>query len=65
VAARGTAVVSFRVDAGGRIASVALAASSGDAGLDRAAVRTIRDAGPCPAPPPGAETAFSIRVQGR
>lgn len=65
VSARGTAVVSFRISANGRVTGAALAASSGDAGLDRAAVRTIAGAGPCPAPPQGARTAFSIRVQGR
>jgi protein TonB len=65
VSARGTAVVSFRISGGGQVTGVALAASSGDAGLDRAAVQTIAGAGPCPAPPQGAQTAFSIRVQGR
>jgi protein TonB len=65
VDARGTAVVSFRISGSGRVTGVALAASSGDAGLDRAALRTISGAGPCPAPPPGAQTAFSIRVEGR
>ncbi len=65
VTSRGTAIVSFRISGNGGVTSVALAGSSGDAGLDRAAVQTISRAGPCPAPPPGAQTAFSIRVQGR
>lgn len=65
VNARGTAVVSFRVSSEGRVGSVALRSSSGNAGLDRAAIRTISGAGPCARPPPGAQTAFSIRMQGR
>jgi protein TonB len=65
VEARGTAVVSFRISGSGRVTDAALAATSGDAGLDRAALRTISGAGPCPAPPPGARTSFSIRVEGR
>jgi protein TonB len=64
-ASRGTAVVSFRIGGNGRITDVALAAGSGDPGLDGAALRTIDGAGPCPPPPPGAQTAFSIRIEGR
>jgi len=65
VNARGTAVVAFSITGGGRVAGVALTAGSGNARLDRAAIQTIRRAGPCPPPPPGAQTRFSIRVQGR
>jgi len=65
VAAQGVARVSFRIDGRGRVTSVTLAASSGNSDLDRAALRTISRAGPCPAPPPGAQTGYSIRIQGR
>ncbi|MEM8575642.1 MAG: TonB family protein [Pseudomonadota bacterium] len=65
VSARGTAVISFSISGGGRITAVALAASSGAPRLDRAALQTVNRAGPCPAPPRGAQTNFSIRFQGR
>lgn len=59
----GTAVVKFRIDGSGQVNSVSLAASSGDARLDRAATRAIRRAGPCPRPPRGAQTRFSVRIK--
>jgi protein TonB len=65
IGARGTAVVSFRIGARGRVTAVALAASSGNLRLDQAALQTVRGAGPCPVPPAGALTAFMIRVEGR
>ncbi|MDX7952270.1 energy transducer TonB, partial [Lichenihabitans sp. Uapishka_5] len=51
--ASGTARVAFAVDGGGRVVSASLAGSSGDAGLDAAAVAMVRRASPVPAPPPG------------
>lgn len=55
--------VAFRINVSGQVTNVSLTASSGDARLDRAAVRAIRRAGPCPRPPRGARTSFTIRVQ--
>lgn len=62
---RGTAVVAFVVSSNGRIAQVSLARSSGNARLDRAALQTISRAGPCPAPPPGAQRSYQISIKGR
>lgn len=47
----GIAMIRFAVDEGGRLASVELAATSGNAALDRLALRTVRNAAPFPAPP--------------
>ncbi|WP_237479308.1 energy transducer TonB family protein [Lichenibacterium dinghuense] len=49
----GTARVGFTIDEDGRVTSVSLAASSGDAALDAAAEAMIRRASPFPPPPPG------------
>lgn len=57
---RGTAVVSFRIAPNGSLASVAIARSSGNARLDRAALRHVRRAAPFPAPPAGAKTRFNF-----
>ena len=59
----GTAVVTFGIDGSGHINNVSLSASSGDARLDRAAIRAISSAGPCPRPPRGANARFSIRIE--
>ena len=65
VNARGATVIAFNVDSSGRITGAAVASSSGNLLLDRAAKLTIRNAGPCPAPPPNARTRFRVRVEGR
>ena len=62
---RGRAVVSFTVAGGGGLAALGLAASSGNARLDRAALDIVRRAAPFPAPPPGAQRTFSIPVTGQ
>lgn len=49
----GTAYVDFSLIRNGDVQSVAIAVSSGDATLDRAAVESIRDADPMPMIPPG------------
>jgi periplasmic protein TonB len=49
--ATGTALISFTVDDSGRVTSVSLARSSGDAGLDAASVAMVRRASPVPPPP--------------
>lgn len=64
-AGRGTAVVSFRIAPNGRLAAVAIARSSGNARLDRAALTHVRRAAPFPAPPPGAKTRFNFTFEVR
>lgn len=49
--ATGTATVTFLVDAGGRVISTRLAASSGNGGLDADAVAMVVRASPVPRPP--------------
>lgn len=65
VGSRGTAAVAFTISDGGGLSAVSVASSSGSAALDRAAVQMIRGAAPFPAPPPGAQRSFSIRIEGR
>lgn len=47
----GVAMVRFAVGRAGELISVELATSSGNAALDRLALRTVRNAGPFPPPP--------------
>lgn len=51
----GVATVRFSVGDDGALIAVELAASSGNAALDRLALRTVRNAAPFPAPPMGVE----------
>jgi TonB family protein len=60
--AEGTPVVSFSLDGGGRIASVALARSSGHSDIDAETLAMVRRAVPFPAPPPGAPQAISAAI---
>ncbi|MFX0541401.1 TonB family protein [Roseovarius sp. S4756] len=62
---RGTAVVNFSVAAGGGLAGLDIASSSGSSQLDNAALQMIRRAAPFPAPPPGAQRSFTISIKGR
>lgn len=64
-AARGAALVRFTIAAGGRLASVGLAQSSGSGRLDRSALTVVHRAAPFPAPPAGAQRSFSVRIEGR
>ena len=63
--ARGAALVQFAIATGGRLASVSVARSSGSTRLDRAALTVIRRAAPFPPPPQGAQTRFSVKIEGR
>lgn len=65
VDARGNAIVAFSVDQNGHVASPHVVHSSGNHRFDRAAVATVRNAGPCPKPPSRAQTRFRIRFEGR
>lgn len=63
--ARGTVLVRFAIAGSGALADVSVAQSSGSAALDRLALDHIRRAAPFPAPPAGAQTAFSFEFVGR
>lgn len=63
--ARGIVLVRFAIAASGALADVSVAQSSGSAALDRLALDHIRRAAPFPAPPAGAQTAFSFEFLGR
>jgi protein TonB len=59
----GTAIVTFAMTSDGSLKALSLARSSGNAMLDRLALRTVRAAAPFPVPPPelqGADMAFSL-----
>lgn len=60
--ATGVARVAFRIDAGGRVLSASIVASSGDATLDGEALGLVRRASPVPAPPRGSGGALSLVV---
>lgn len=60
---RGTVRVRFSIGGSGGLAGVSVAASSGSASVDRAAVDHIRRAAPFPAPPPGAQRRFVIPIE--
>lgn len=51
----GVATLRFTLDGGGRLATLDLAQGSGNAMLDRLALRTVRSASPFPPPPDGVE----------
>ncbi len=53
--AKGIATIGFVLDELGRIASVSLLRSSGEADLDRESVALVNRAAPFPPPPPGAQ----------
>lgn len=56
----GTVVVSFGVSGSGGLAYVRINRSSGQSGLDQAALAAVRRSGPFPAPPDGQSHAFSV-----
>ncbi len=60
--AKGIAIIGFVLDKSGRIASVSLLRSSGDADLDAESVALVNRAAPFPPPPPGAQDSFAIEV---
>lgn len=62
---RGSATIAFTVAGSGGLAAVSVAASSGSAQLDQAALELVRRASPFPPPPAGAQRSFSIRIKGR
>jgi periplasmic protein TonB len=60
--AKGIAIIGFVLDKSGRIASVSLLRSSGEADLDAESVALVNRPAPFPPPPPGAQVSFSIEV---
>jgi protein TonB len=60
--ARGIATIGFVLDVSGRIQSVSLLRSSGEADLDAESVALVNRAAPFPPPPPGAQDSFAIEV---
>ncbi|MCD9149126.1 TonB family protein [Pseudophaeobacter flagellatus] len=62
---RGVAMVRFRIGAGGGLAGLSLARSSGSDKLDRIALDQVRRAAPFPPPPVGARTSFTVRIKGK
>ncbi len=60
--AKGIAIIGFVLDESGRIASVSLLRSSGEADLDAESVALVNRAAPFPPPPRGAQDSFAIEV---
>lgn len=65
IRATGVAQVSFTIAESGALAAISLAASSGDARFDQAAVAMISAAAPFPPPPSGAQRSFTIPIRAR
>jgi protein TonB len=57
---RGTVTIRFGVSRSGAISFAAIASSSGNAALDRAALSAVHQAAPFPAPPGGAGVTFAV-----
>ena len=62
---RGSATIAFTIAGNGGLSGARVAASSGSAQLDQAALELVRRASPFPPPPKGAQRSFSIRIKGR
>lgn len=62
---RGSATIAFTIAGNGGLSGARVAASSGSAQLDQAALELVRRASPFPPPPIGAQRSFSIRIKGR
>lgn len=62
---QGVASVSFSLDAGGRVTSVALVRGSGVASLDQEVQAMVHRASPFPAPPGGRAMSFAVPVSFR
>ncbi|MGH6800095.1 MAG: TonB family protein, partial [Methylocella sp.] len=60
--AKGIAIIGFVLEESGRVASVSLLRSSGEADLDAESVALVNRAAPFPPPPPGAQDSFAIEV---
>ena len=58
----GSALLRFTIDAAGRVVSASIVASSGKPDLDAEALASVRRAAPFPAPPPGVDRTFPVRM---
>ncbi len=65
VGSEGAAVIRFSIGTNGGLSGIAVARSSGNARLDRAALQVVRRAAPFPKPPSGARRDFTIEIRGR
>ncbi|GHC67971.1 cell envelope integrity protein TolA [Limoniibacter endophyticus] len=63
--ARGETMVRFSIDANGRVLSASVGRSSGSPTLDQAALATVRNASPVPAPPEGVSRSFNVPIDFR
>jgi protein TonB len=59
---QGSTLVTFAIDGSGKVTTIALARSSGNAGVDQASQDMIRRASPFPAPPSGQPMSFNVPV---
>lgn len=63
MSSRGAAQVSFRVADNGGLSALGVSQTSGSNRLDDAALTIVRSAAPFPAPPPGAQRSFRIKIE--
>jgi TonB family protein len=62
VGQKGSAAVTFGIDASGALRHASVIQSSGNARIDRMALQTVRSAAPFPSPPPGLNTEYAVRI---
>ncbi|PCJ04180.1 MAG: energy transducer TonB [Rhodobacteraceae bacterium] len=60
---RGTAYITFSIDAAGNVLSVRLARSSGVSNIDQLALNLVRRASPVPSPPPDVQRTITVPVK--
>ena len=61
----GGAMVSFAIGANGRVSSARVVRSSGNTQADKAALATVKRAGPFPKPPSGKPSVYAIQIGAR
>jgi protein TonB len=60
-AERGSATVTFKIDASGKLGYARVSSSSGNAAVDQLALQTVRNSAPFPSPPKDAAS-YTIRI---
>jgi protein TonB len=60
---RGTAYVTFSINATGHVSGARLARSSGDPAIDQAAISLVKRASPVPQPPPSVPRAITVPIK--
>jgi TonB family protein len=58
----GSAAVTFGIDTSGALRHARVSQSSGNAYIDRMALKTVRNAAPFPSPPPGLNPDYAVRI---